>query len=133
MDMDSSGMNFTNMDFWMMLLKAFAVGGLICVVGQVLIDRTKMTATKILVTFVVLGVVLGSLGWYEWLSDWAGSGANVPLTGFGNLLAKGVRDAMETDGWQGIVTGGLTAAAGGITVAVFSGFIASLVTKSSAK
>lgn len=126
-------MDWTSMDMWMMLLKAFVVGGLICVIGQILIDLTKITATKVLVLFVVTGVFLGGIGVYDKLVEWAGAGASVPLMGFGNLLAKGVRTGLETDGWLGIFTGGLTAAAGGVTAAVLFGYIASLVTRSSAK
>ena len=107
-------------------LKAFLIGGAICVVGQILIDRTKLTPARILVCYVVLGVILGGTGVYEKLVDFAGAGATVPLTGFGNLLAKGVRAAIEQDGVLGILTGGLRAAAGGIAAAVFFGFLAAL-------
>ena len=95
------------------LLRAFFVGGLICAVGQLLIDYTPLTPARILVSFVVLGVVLGGIGIYQPLLDFAGAGASVPLTGFGALLAKGVRDAMAEQGAIGILTGGLTASAGG--------------------
>jgi len=125
-------MDLSNFD-WMILIRAFAIGGLICVIGQILIDTTKMTPAKILVLFVVLGVFLGGIGVYDKLVEWAGAGASVPLVGFGNLLAKGVRTGMESNGWVGIFTGGLTAAAGGVTAAVLFAYIASLVTKSSAK
>lgn len=111
------------MDF----LKAFLVGGVICAVGQVLIDYTKLTPARILVSFVVAGVVLGALGWYQPLVDFAGAGASVPLTGFGNLLAKGVREAIGKDGLLGALTGGLTATAGGITAAMVFGLIVALI------
>ena len=110
-------------------LKAFAVGGLFCVIGQILIDRTKLTPARILTSFVVAGVVLGALGLYQPLADWAGAGATVPLTGFGNLLAKGVRRAVEEKGLLGAFTGGFTAAAGGICAARLCGLCAALLTK----
>ena len=108
-------------------LKAFLIGGAICVVGQILIDRTKLTPARILVCYVVLGVILGGTGVYEKLVDFAGAGATVPLTGFGNTLAKGVRDAVQEQGILGVLTGGLKATAGGITAAAFFGFLAALV------
>ena len=108
-------------------LKAFLIGGAICVVGQILIDRTKLTPARILVCYVVLGVILGGTGVYEKLVDFAGAGATVPLTGFGNTLAKGVREAVQEQGILGALTGGLKATAGGITAAVFFGFLAALV------
>ena len=108
-------------------LKAFLIGGAICVVGQILIDRTKLTPARILVCYVVLGVILGGTGVYEKLADFAGAGATVPLTGFGNTLAKGVREAVREQGVLGVLTGGLKATAGGITAAVFFGFLAALV------
>lgn len=108
-------------------LKAFLVGGGLCVVGQVLIDRTKLTPARILVCYVVAGVLLGAVGLYPKLVDFAGAGASVPLTGFGNTLAKGVREAVASDGFLGIFTGGLKASAGGITAAVLSGLLASLL------
>ena len=110
-------------------IKAFLVGGAICVIAQLLIDYTKLTPAKILVTYVVLGVILGGLGIYQPLVDFAGAGASVPLLGFGNTLAKGVREAVQQDGFLGIVTGGLKATAGGITVAIFAGLLASLIFK----
>ena len=110
-------------------LKAFAVGGLFCVIGQILIDRTKLTPARVLTSFVVAGVVLGALGLYQPLADWAGAGATVPLTGFGNLLAKGVRRAVEEKGLLGAFTGGFTAAAGGICAAMFFGLLVALVFK----
>ena len=114
---------------WFMVLKAFIVGGLICVIGQILIDKTKLTSARILVVFVTTGVILGGLGIYKYLLVFAGCGASVPLTGFGNLLAKGTIDAISEKGFLGIFTGGVTAAAGGIAAAVFFGYIASLVSK----
>ncbi len=117
----------------MIFLKAFLVGGLICVVGQLLIDFTKLTPARILVLFVVMGVVLGGLGLYQPLVDWAGAGATVPLTGFGNALAQGVKKAIEEKGALGIITGPMTAASAGITVALVSGLITSFVTKPRSK
>lgn len=114
-------------------LKAFFVGGAICLIGQLLIDFTKLTPARILVSYVVAGVILGGLGWYQPLIDFAGAGATVPLTGFGSLLAKGVREAVRQDGFIGIITGGLTEAAAGITVAIFAGLIVSLLFKSKDK
>lgn len=112
---------------FMEFLKAFLIGGIICAVGQVLIDYTKLTPARILVSFVVAGVVLGALGWYQPLVDFAGAGASVPLTGFGNLLAKGVREAVGKDGLLGVLTGGLTATAGGIAAAMIFGLIVALI------
>ena len=108
-------------------VKAFAVGGGLCLVGQILIDKTKWTPARILVSYVVLGVVLGGLGVYEPLTDFAGAGATVPLTGFGNTLAKGVREAVDQQGFLGIFTGGLKATAGGITAAITAGLLAALL------
>lgn len=119
---------FNNLD-WMLLLRAFLVGGAICVIGQILIDKTKLTPARILVTFVTVGAILGGLGIYQKLVDFAGCGATVPLTGFGNLLAKGAIKKAETDGFIGTFTGGTAAAAGGIAAAIFFGYIASLVAK----
>lgn len=113
----------------LMCLKAFLVGGAICVIGQLLIDLTKLTPAKILVLFVCLGVVLGGLGIYDKLVDFAGAGATIPLTGFGNALAQGVKEAIQKDGFMGVVTGGLTACSGGVTVAVLSGLAVAFVTK----
>ncbi len=110
-------------------IKAFLVGGAFCLIGQLLIDLTKLTPARILVSYVVIGVVLGALGWYEPIIDFGGAGATVPLTGFGNTLAKGVRDAIAKDGFVGILTGGLTATAGGITTAIAAGLLASLCFK----
>ncbi|MCC8073128.1 MAG: stage V sporulation protein AE [Clostridiales bacterium] len=113
----------------MMFLKAFVVGGLICVVGQLLIDLTKMTPARILVMFVCLGVLLGAIGVYEPLIDFAGAGATVPLTGFGSALAKGVKEAVQKDGFLGVITGGFQACAAGVTVAVLSGLIVAFICK----
>jgi len=108
-------------------LKAFLFGGLICVVGQILIDKTKLTPAKILVSFVVLGVALSAVGLYEKFTEIAGAGATVPLTGFGHNLAKGVKKAIDEDGFIGIFTGGLRACAGGITAAITAGLLASFL------
>ena len=110
-------------------LKAFLVGGSLCLIGQILIDKTKLTPARILVGYVVVGVILGGLNVYKPFSEFAGAGASVPLTGFGNLLADGVRKAVDTDGFTGIFTGGLKASAGGITAAIFSGLIVSIFFK----
>ncbi len=110
-------------------LKAFLVGGIICLIGQILIDRTKLTPGRILTIFVVAGVALTALGVYEPLVKWAGAGATVPLTGFGYNLAMGTKNAIKEDGFIGIITGGVTAAAGGVTAAVVFGYIAALVSK----
>jgi stage V sporulation protein AE len=108
-------------------LQAFLCGGVLCAIGQILIDKTKLTPAKILVSYVVAGVILGALGWYAPIKEWGGAGATVPLTGFGNNLAKGVRDAVDKDGWIGIFTGGFTAAAGGVTAAIVFGYLAALI------
>lgn len=113
----------------MMLLKAFLVGGLICVIGQLLIDLTKLTPARILVLFVCVGVLLGGLGLYQPLVDFAGAGATVPLTGFGNALAKGVKEAIQKDGFLGVITGGFTACAAGVTVAMLSGLVVAMICK----
>ncbi len=104
-------------------IKAFLVGGLICAIGQVLIDRTKLTPARILTAFVVAGVALGGLGLYEPVAEFSGAGASVPLTGFGYLLAKGVREAVNEKGFLGVFTGGLTACAGGIAAAMVFGVV----------
>lgn len=114
-------------------LKAFLVGGLLCFAGQILIDKTKLTPARILVFYVVLGVLLGAAGIYQPLMEFAGAGASVPLTGFGNLLATGVRKAVDQDGFLGIFTGGLKAAAGGITMAIAAGLLAGLLFKAKDK
>jgi stage V sporulation protein AE len=111
------------------LLKAFLIGGIICGVGQLLIDYTKLTPARILTGFVVGGVVLSALGLYKPLAEFAGAGATVPLTGFGHLLAEGVRKAVDRDGFLGIFTGGLTASSAGITAALIAGLWASLMFK----
>ena len=117
----------------MQFIKAFLVGGLFCLVGQVLIDKTKLTPARILTCFVVAGVFLGAIGVYKPIVEFAGAGATVPLTGFGNTLAKGVKEAVDKDGFLGIFTGGLTASAGGIATAVFAGLLASLIFKAKDK
>ena len=114
-------------------LRAFLCGGVLCVIGQLLIDKTKLTPARILVAYVTLGVVLGGVGLYELIADWGGAGATVPLTGFGYLLSKGVKQAVAEQGLLGVLTGGITAAAGGITAAVFFGFLVSLLFKSKPK
>lgn len=114
-------------------LKAFLVGGLLCMIGQILIDKTKLTPARILVSYVVIGVFLGAVGLYDQLLDFAGAGASVPLTGFGNTLAKGVREAIEKDGFIGIFTGGLTATAGGIAAAIIAGLVVSILFKAKDK
>ena len=113
----------------MMYVKAFLVGGIICLVSQLLIDRTRLTPARILSAYVVLGVVLSAVGLWGPVVEFAGAGASVPLTGFGNLLAKGVKEAVDEQGFLGIFTGGLKATAGGITVAIFAGLLASLIFK----
>lgn len=110
-------------------LKAFLVGGSLCLIGQILIDKTKLTPARILVSYVVIGVILGGIGVYKPFAEFAGAGANVPLTGFGNLLAQGVQKAVDSQGFPGIFIGGLKAAAGGITAAIFSGLLVSLLFK----
>ena len=112
---------------------AFVIGGAICVVAQILIDKTKLTPARILVSYVVAGVVLGGIGLYEPLVKFAGGGATVPLTGFGYAIAKGVKKAVDSDGLLGALTGGLTATAGGVSAALFFGLLASLVFKSKPK
>ena len=114
-------------------LRAFLCGGVLCIIGQLLIDRTKLTPARILVGYVTVGVILSGIGLYQPFADWAGAGATVPLTGFGHLLAKGVKNAVEEQGALGAITGGVTAAAGGVTAAVFFGFVTALVAKSRPK
>lgn len=114
-------------------LKAFIVGGILCVIGQILIDKTKLTPARILVSYVVAGVILGGIGLYKPLADFAGAGATVPLTGFGYTLAKGVKEAISEDGVIGIFTGGLKATAGGITAAIVAGLLVSLIFKAKDK
>ena len=108
-------------------IKAFLVGGVLCAVGQVLIDKTSLTPAKILSSYVVAGVILGALGLYQPLTEWAGAGATVPLTGFGNLIAQGVKEAVEEKGTLGILTGGFTAAAGGIGAAIFFSWLMAII------
>ena len=115
--------------FFFGLLKAFFVGGLFCLAGQILLDNTRLTPARILGGYVSAGVLLGALGVYRPLIDWAGAGATVPLTGFGCVLAEGVRDAVAQDGLSGALTGALTASAGGVTAAVLCGLIASFIAK----
>ena len=110
-------------------LKAFLVGGSLCLIGQVLIDKTKLTPARILTAYVVTGVILSGIGIYEPFAKWAGAGATVPLLGFGNSLAKGVQKAVAEQGFLGILSGGLTACAGGITAAVFFGLLVALLCK----
>lgn len=113
------------MDF----LKAFLIGGALCLIGQILIDKTKLTPARILVSYVVIGVLLGGIGIYEPLVKFAGAGATVPLTGFGYNLAKGVKEAINENGFIGVFTGGLKATAGGITAAIIAGIVVSLIFK----
>lgn len=108
----------------MIYLKAFLFGGLLCLIGQILIDKTKLTPARILVSYVVVGVFLGAIGVYGPFAEFAGAGATVPLTGFGNNLAKGVREAVDEIGFLGIFTGGLKSCAGGITAAIVAGLLA---------
>ena len=119
---------FQNID-WMQLIRVFVVGGLICVIGQVLIDKTKLTPARILVIFVTAGTILGGLGIYQHLVNFAGCGATVPLTGFGNTLAKGAIEGVKQYGLVGAFIGGVKASAGGIAAAVFFGYLASLISK----
>lgn len=114
-------------------LRAFCVGGLICVIAQILIDRTKMTPARILVLFVVLGVMLGGIGVYQPLVEYAGAGATTPLVGFGYLISQGVKKAVDSQGLLGALTGGLTSAAGGISAALVFGYLACLFFKGKPK
>lgn len=118
------------MEIFLIYLKAFAAGGLLCAIGQVLIDKTKLTPARILTIYVVAGVILGALGIYQPFAQWAGAGAGIPLTGFGNTLAEGVREQVAERGLLGALTGGFTASAGGIAAAVFFGLLVSLIFKS---
>lgn len=111
----------------MQYLNAFVCGGLLCLVGQIFIDKTKLTPARILTGYVVLGVLLEAIGWYGPLAEWGGAGASVPLTGFGSNLAKGVAKAVAEKGWLGVFTGGLTATAGGICAAALFGLLAALL------
>ena len=114
-------------------IKAFLVGGFLCMIGQVLIDKTKLTPARILVSFVVIGVIMGGTGVYEKIVEFAGAGATVPLTGFGYSIAKGVKQAVQEDGLIGALTGGLKATAGGITAAILAGLIAGILFKAKDK
>lgn len=118
------------MELFLSYVKAFVVGGLFCVIGQILVDKTKLTAARVLTSYVVAGVILGGIGIYQPLVDWAGAGATVPLTGFGNVLAKGVKEAVDKNGILGAFTGGFTSAAAGITAAVFFGLLITLIFRS---
>lgn len=122
-------MNFLQSIDWPLMLRCFIIGGLICIVGQILIDKTKLTPAKILVVFVTTGVILGGLGLYKYLIDFAGSGATVPLTGFGANLAKGAIEEVQKSGLLGAFVGGVKSASGGIAAAIFFGYIASLIAK----
>jgi len=117
----------------MEFLKAFLVGGTLCLIGQILIDKTKLTPARILVSYVVIGVILGAIGVYKPITEFAGAGATVPLTGFGYTLAKGVKEAVEQEGFLGILTGGLKASAGGIAAAITAGLLAGLLFKAKDK
>ena len=121
--------NWINVFDWIQILKCFLVGGGICLIGQILIDKTKLTPARILVIFVTTGAVLGGLGIYQHVVDFAGAGATVPLTGFGYNLAKGSIEAVRDQGIIGAFTGGVKAASGGIAAAIFFGYVASLVLK----
>ena len=121
------------MDTLLSVVRAFAVGGAICVIAQILIDKSMLTPARILVLYVVSGVILGAMGWFTPLKEFAGAGATVPLCGFGALIAKGVREAIDRDGPIGILTGGLGATAGGITAALLFSYLASVLTRGGAK
>lgn len=125
--------NWAHVFNWMTLLRCFVTGGIICIIGQILIDKTKLTSAKILVIFVTAGAILGGLGIYQHLVDFAGAGATVPLTGFGYNLAKGAIEGVKQFGLIGAFTGGVKAAAGGIAAAVFFGYLAALISKSKMK
>lgn len=121
------------MEIFLNFVKAFIVGGLLCAAAQLLIDKTSLTPARILVAYVVAGVILGAVGVYKPIVDFAGGGATVPLTGFGYVISEGVRKAVDRDGLLGALTGGLTAASAGITAALIFGLISSLVFKSKSK
>lgn len=127
--LEDDKMEFFQSIDWMGLLKCFVVGGLICIIGQILIDKTKLTPARILVLFVTVGAILGGLGIYKYLIDFAGAGATVPLTGFGANLAKGAMQEVQNSGLLGAFIGGVKASAGGIAAAVFFGYLASLIAK----
>ena len=122
-------MDFIQSIDFMQLLRCFVVSGIICIIGQLLIDKTKLTPARILVVFVTVGAILGGLGIYKYLIDFAGCGATVPLTGFGANLAKGTLEAVKENGLLGAFIGGIRASAGGIAAAIFFGYIASLIAK----
>lgn len=122
-------MEFLQSIDWMQLLRCFVTAGIICIIGQILLDKTKLTSAKILVLFVTVGAILGGLGIYKYLIDFAGAGATVPLTGFGANLAKGAMEAVKEMGLLGAFVGGVKASAGGIAAAIFFGYIASLIAK----
>lgn len=122
-------MDFVQSIDWMQLLRCFIIGGLICIIGQLLIDKTKLTPARILVIFVTTGAILGGLGIYKYIIDFAGAGATVPLTGFGANLAKGALEGVKEQGLLGAFIGGVKASAGGIAAAVFFGYIASVIAK----
>ncbi len=122
-------MGFIQSVDWMQILRCFVVGGLICIIGQILIDKTKLTPARILVVFVTAGALLGGIGVYKYIIDFAGCGATVPLTGFGANLAKGAMEGAKEQGLLGAFIGGVKASAGGIAAAVFFGYIASLIAK----
>lgn len=122
-------MEFIQSIDWMELLRCFIVGGIICIIGQILIDKTKLTPARILVAYVTIGAILGGLGIYKYIIDFAGCGATVPLTGFGATLAKGAIEGVQDNGLLGAFTGGVKASAGGIAAAVFFGYLASLISK----
>ena len=122
-------MDFIQSRDWMQLIRCFVVGGLICIIGQILIDKTKLTPARILVLFVTLGAILGGIGVYKYVIDFAGAGATVPLLGFGANLAKGAIEGVKEQGLLGAFIGGVKASSGGIAAAVFFGYIASLIAK----
>ena len=122
-------MEFLQSIDWGLMLRCFLVGGLICIIGQILLDKTKLTSARILVIFVTAGCILGGLGIYQHLVDFAGAGATVPLFGFGANLAKGAIEAVQTQGLLGAFIGGVKSASGGIAAAIFFGYIASLLAK----
>lgn len=115
------------MELLAQFIRAFLCGGVLCLIGQILIDKTALTPAKILTLYVIAGVFLGAVGLYEPIVQWGGSGATVPLTGFGYALAKGVKEAVAAKGFLGAMSGGLTAAAGGITAATFFGWLVALI------
>ena len=122
-------MEFLQSIDWGLMLRCFLVGGLICIIGQILLDKTKLTSARILVIFVTVGALLGGLGLYQYVIDFAGCGATVPLLGFGANLAKGAITEAQTSGLLGAFIGGVKASAGGIAAAIFFGYLASLIAK----